>query len=113
MKQRILPLGLLLAVLACTGAALYGNGSYVVYILTYVFSFALLLCDAVFAASSAPEKLVRAIVYALLLAAQIVFAVLVVRPAGGAGPVFDPYRLSGVLVTLVPFLVRQIWSTRT
>ena len=112
MKQCILPTGLLLVIAALIGAALYWNGNYVVYILTYVFSFVLLLCHTGFSASSAAEKIAHAIAYTLILAAQIVFAVLVVRPAAGSGPSCDLSRLPGVLIILVPVLVRQIWRSR-
>lgn len=113
MKHHVLPMGLLLAVIAFTGIALYWNGNYVVYILAYVFSAVLLLCYALFSASSMAEKAAQAVMYALILAAQIVFAVLVVRPAAGSGEAFDLYRLPGVLLILVPFLVRWIWARRT
>lgn len=113
MKRRMLSAILLLAIIALAGAALYGNGNYVVYILAYVFSFVLLLCCTAVAAVPIPEKAAQAAVYALILAAQIVFAVLVVRPADGSGPFPDPYRLPGVLIVLVPFLVRQLWGRRT
>lgn len=56
MKRRILPAGLLLIIVVLIGAALYGNGNYVVYMLTYIFSFVFLLCFAVFAASTVLEK---------------------------------------------------------
>lgn len=109
MKYRMLSWGLL-AISALIGAALYENGNYVVYILTYVFSFVLLLCHTVFSAGSIREKAAQALIYALILAAQIVFAALVVRPVADVGQHLDPYRLSGVLAALVPFLVRRIWG---
>ncbi len=108
MKRRILPAGLLLIIVVLIGAVLYGNGNYVVYMLTYIFSFVFLLCFAVFAASTVLEKIVQTVVYALILAAQILFAVLVMRPADGTEQFFDLYRLLGVLIVLVPFLIRQV-----
>lgn len=107
MKRRILPLGLLWAITVLTGAALYWGGNYIVYMLTYIFSFVFLLCYTIFTASPILEKIVQAIVYALVLAAQILFAALIMRPADPYSPLFDLYRLLGVLIVLTPFLVRQ------
>ena len=112
MKPCISPKGLLWAIIVLLGAALYEAGNYVVDILTYSFSFSFLLCYALSSASAIREKILQTIVYALILAAQILFAVLVVRPADCAGQPFDPYRLLGVLIILVPFLVKRLWSMR-
>lgn len=92
MKRRVLPAGVLLIIVILIGATLYRNGNYIVYMLTYIFSFVFLLCLTVFAASTVLEKIVQTIVYALILAAQILFAVLVMRPADGAEQLFDLYR---------------------
>lgn len=46
MKHRILPVGLLLAIIGLICTAPYRNGEYTVYILTYIFSFVFLLCYA-------------------------------------------------------------------
>lgn len=108
MKRRVLPAGLLLIIVVLIGAALYGNGDYIVYMLTYIFSFVFLFCLTVFAASAVLEKIVQTIVYALVLAAQILFAVLVMRPADGTEQLLDLYRLLGVLIVPAPFLIRQI-----
>lgn len=108
MKRRILPMGLLLALIALICAALYGNGDYVVFMLTYIFSFAFLLCYALFTASAILEKIVQVIVYALILTAQILFAALIMRSAANAGRLFPFCRLLGVLIVFAPFLVRQV-----
>lgn len=108
MKRRILPMGLLLAIIILSGTALYWNGNYVVYMLTYIFSFVFLLCYTVFETSAIPKKIVQVIVYALISAAQILFAVLVIRPVAATEQFFDLYRLLGVLIVFVPFLVRQL-----
>lgn len=110
MKQRIFWIGLLLVVTALFCAALYWNGDYIIYILTYAFAFAFLLCYTIFDTSGIGEKIGQTTVYALILAAQILFAVLVMRPASGA-EALGLYRLLGVLVIFVPFLVRQIWRS--
>lgn len=109
MKRHIFSMTLLLAIIALICAVLYWNGDYVVYMLTYIFSFLFLFCYVIFTASAIMEKIVQGIVYALILAAQILFAVLVIRPAAGTGQAFVLYRLLGVLIIFVPFLVRQIW----
>lgn len=108
MNRRLFPTGLLLLTVLLAGAALYWNGNYVVYLLTYIFSFVFLLCRAVFSPFSPLEKLAQILLYALLLAAQILFAVLVLRPAAGQWQLFTLCRLLGVLIVLVPFLIRQL-----
>lgn len=110
MKRCVLPVGLL-AIAVLTGAALYWSGNYIVYMLAYTFSFVFLLCDAIFTVSSIPEKIMRAVVYALILAAQILFVVLVMRPVASSEPLFDLYRLVGVLIIPVPFLVRRLYGS--
>lgn len=112
MNRRILPSYLLLTIIILACAALYWNGAYVVYILTYVFSFAFLLCCAVFTASAVMEKIAQIIVYALVLAAQILFAALVIRPTAGTEWIFVLSRLLGVLIVFAPFLIRQTWFPR-
>lgn len=107
MKARIFQMGLLAATMALIGAALYRNGSYVVYMLTYIFFFVFLLCSTVPAASATRKKVVQVIVYALILAAQILFAVLIIRPASDIEQGVDLCRLSGVMITLVPFLIKS------
>lgn len=112
MKHRILPMSLLLAIIVLICTALYWNGDYVVYMLTYIFAFVFLLCYAAFAASTITEKIAQVMVYALILAAQILFSVLVMRPTFGTGQLFVLYRLLGVLIVFAPFLIRQVWFCR-
>ena len=88
MKQKIFSLcTFVIILLACT--ALFFSGDYVVYILAYIFSFIFLLCYTVFTASTILEKIVQTIIYGLIMAAQIVFDVLVIalpegKQQGGA-----------------------------
>lgn len=56
MKQNIFPADLMLIITVFFGAAFYGNGNYVVYMLTYIFSFVFLLCLTIFAASTILQK---------------------------------------------------------
>lgn len=113
MNKQIFPMAALLAIAALFGAVLYWNGNYIVYMLAYIFFFVLLLCGQVFLDASVLEKIVQVLVYALILAAQIVFAVLVIRPAAEGGPSFAPCRLLGVLVIFIPFLLKQLWKARS
>ncbi len=112
MKRRVLPAGLLLIIVILIGVALYGSGNDIVYMFSYIFSFVFLLCLTVFAASTVLEKIEQTIVYALILAAQILFAVLVMHPANGTEQLFDLYRLLGVLIVLAPFLIRHVCFIR-
>lgn len=108
MKHRILSL-VLLAIAVLISVALYYSGNYVIYMLTYIFSFVFLLCGTIYAAPSIPEKILKSIVHALILAAQILLAVLVIRPASITGQFLALYRLMGVLVIFVPFAVYHLW----
>lgn len=105
MKKRIFPMGLLLMIVFLMCTVLFWNGNYVVYILSYVFSFTFLFCYAIFSATTILEKIAQTIVYALIMAAQILFAVLVIRPSGND----ELCRLLGVVFLFTPFLVRQIF----
>lgn len=106
MRWDIAPEELLLAIIALLCAALYGNGSCAAYILAYSFAFLFLLCGEMFSAAPVREKAKRAVSYGLILAAQILFAVLVLQPAGPG----MLYRLTGVLAVFFPFLVRYVWE---
>lgn len=105
MKKRMIPMGLLFIMILLMCAALFWNGNYVVYILSYVFSFTSLFCYAVFSATTIWEKIAQTIVYALIMAVQILFAVLVIRPSGND----ELCRLLGTVFLFTPFLVRQIF----
>lgn len=106
MRWDVAPEELLLAIIALLCAALYGRGGCAVYILTYSFVFLFLLWGEIFSASPVREKAKRAVGYGLILAAQILFAVLAFRPAGPG----MLYRLTGVLVVFSPLLVRCVWE---
>lgn len=112
MKKDIILKGLLAAILALLCVVLYWNGDYVVYMLTYIFSFAVLLCYTIAASSGIMKKVIQSVMYALILAAQILYAVFVVRPVDGMAQAFALYRLLGVLLLFVPFLIRQLWRLR-
>lgn len=108
MKRRIFPAGLLLAITVLFCAALYWNGDYVVYMLTYIFSFAFLLCYTILTCSAIKETVIQIIIYTLILAAQILFSVLVIRSVAGTWQNIALCRLLGVLIIFLPFLIRQI-----
>lgn len=97
--------------LAC--AALFFSGDYVVFILAYIFSFVFLLCYTVFAASTILEKIVQTFIYALIMAAQIVFDVLVLRTLlVGNTETYRLGKLLGILIIFIPFFVKQIFFIR-
>lgn len=105
MKKRVFTMGLLLLIVFLMCAVLFLYGNYIVYILSYVFCFAFLLCYAAFSASGIREKIAQIILYALIMALQILFAVLVIRLSGNE----ELCRLLGVAFLFTPFLVRQIF----
>lgn len=111
MKKYIFSIGLLLAIVAFICAALYWSGNDIVYMFAYIFSFAFLSCYTIFSASTIMEKIVQVIIYALILAAQILFAIFMIRSVVGTEQTIALCRLVGVLIVFVPFLVRQIWRS--
>lgn len=109
MKRKLLSISAFtIMLLACT--ALFFSGDYVVFILAYIFSFVFLLCYTVFAASTLLEKIVQTFIYALIMAAQIVFDVLVLRTLlEGASETFILGKLLGILLIFIPFFVKQLF----
>lgn len=94
--------------LVCT--ALFFSGDYVVYILAYIFSFVFLLCYTIFAASTILEKIVQTFIYALIMAAQIVFDVLVLRTLlEGNIETYGLGKLLGIVLIFIPFFVKQLF----
>lgn len=112
MKQKlfsILTLGIIL--LACT--ALFFSCNYVVFILAYVFSFVFLLCYAVFSSSTILEKIVQAIVYALIMVSQILFDTLVIRTLlKEINTICSLGKLLGILLIFIPFIVKQLFFVK-
>lgn len=108
MKQKFFSL-CILAIILSACIALFFGGDYVVYILAYIFSFTFLFCYTVFGVLAISEKLVRTLIYALILAAQIVFDVLVLRGLlEGNGETYCLGQLIGILLIFIPFLVKQL-----
>ena len=109
MKQKIFSLcTFVIILLACT--ALFFSGYYVVYILAYIFSFIFLLCYTVFTASTILEKIVQTIIYGLIMAAQIVFDVLVIRILLEGNPETCILgKFLGIVLIFIPFLVKQLF----
>lgn len=107
MKEKLLfvmMVGIIL--LAC--AALFWGGSYAAFLLAYVFAFGFLFCCTAFSAASALEKVKQLLVYALIMAAQIVFAVLILRTLLEGGMTDGRLgKLAGAALIFVPFLVRR------
>lgn len=103
MKQKIFFLcTFAIILLACT--ALLFSGDYVVYFLAYIFSFVFLLCYTVFADLTILEKIVQTFMYALIMAAQIVFDVLVLRDLlESDNEALRLGKLIGIMLIFIPF----------
>lgn len=87
------------------GTALYMCENYTVYNLVYIFCFIFIAFYAICIPSAIPSKIAQVILYALIMAAQIVFNVLVIRTMKGDAS-YDLSRLCGVFITAVPFIIR-------
>lgn len=109
MKQNLFSIGAsAIILLACT--ALFSSGNCAVYILAYVFTFVFLLCYTVFAASTILEKIVQSFIYALIMAVQIVFDVLVLGTLlEGNTEAYILGKLLGTLLIFIPFLIKQLF----
>lgn len=109
MKQKIFSLcTFVIILLACT--SLFFSGDYVVYILAYILSFIFLLCYTVFTASTVLEKIVQTIIYALIMATQIVFDVLVLRTLLESNHKTCVLgKLLATVLIFIPFLVKHIF----
>lgn len=94
------------------GVALFMCENYTVYNLVYIFSFVFIAFYAVFSPSTILSKIVQVVLYALIMAAQIVFNTLVIRNMN-QNISYELCRLLGVLVTLVPFIVRANFFHQT
>lgn len=98
------------AIIVSACSALFFGGSYAVYILAYIFSFVFLLCYTVFAASTILEKMVQTFIYALILAAQIVFDSLVLRTLlEGNTEFYGLAKFLGIALIFIPFFVKQLF----
>lgn len=109
MKQKIFSIcAAAIILLACTALLFSSDGNYAVYILAYVFSFAFLLCYTVFTDSSILEKIAQGLIYALIMAAQIVFDVLVLRDFLESNDETSRLgKLIGILIIFIPFLIQK------
>jgi len=111
MKQRsFLVILLPIIVLAC--AALYWGGDYTSYNLVYIFSFVFLFFFAVFSSSTVWQKVIQAVVYALIMVAQILINTYLVRPVDGNGLTHYLCRLLGLLIVFIPFLIERCFFYR-
>lgn len=98
------------AILLLACSALFFSGDYVVYILAYIFSFVFLFCYTVFAASTILEKIAQTFIYALIMAAQIVFDVLVLRALLEGNTEADRLgKLLGIVMIFIPFLIKPLF----
>lgn len=105
MRKKFFTVGLFLIIIMLICAVLYLNGDYIVYILSYVFCFAFFLCYCAHSDYPIKDKIVQTVIYALILAIQILFAVFVLRLSGDE----ELCRLLGVAFLFTPFLVKQLF----
>lgn len=110
--KKIATLLLASVILIMAVAALQMCEDYGTYNLVYSFSFVFIAVYGICAPSTIPSKVVQTLLYGLILAAQILFNVLVIRESAG-GPAWDMCRLLGVLAICVPFLVRISFFHKT
>ena len=87
------------------GVTLYMCKNYTAYNLMYIFCFVFIAFYAVFTPSTILSKMVQVILYALIMAAQIVFNTLVIRSMV-YDIAYDLCRIWGVCIVAVPFIVR-------
>lgn len=91
--------------LVLAAVALYLCEDYGTYNLVYIFCFVFIAAYGICAPSTIASKVAQVFIYGIILAAQILFNVLVIRSAA-SGPAYDLCRFLGVLAASVPFLVR-------
>lgn len=104
MKQKLFSVCVCIILLfACI--ALFFSGNYIVYLLAYIFSFVFLLFHTAAADSALSEKIVRTLIYACIMAAQIVFDVLVLRTLLECSDTYRFGNLLGILLIFIPFLL--------
>ncbi len=109
MKQIVLTM-LTLGILLFICGTLFVGGSYVVYLLVYVFSFVFLLWHTVFSVSAILDKIAQALVYALIMASQILFDIFVIRILLEGPQSFRIVgKLSGIFLIFIPFLIKQLF----
>lgn len=104
MKKFLIRL-LIIMMILMAGTALFMCKSYTVYNLVYIFCFVFITFYAVYTPAAIGTKVVQVLLYAFILAAQIVFNVLVIRMMA-AEISYDLYRLLGICIMAVPFIVR-------
>lgn len=107
MKKQLFGNTSLFIILMLLCAALYVHGDYVSYILSYVFVFIFFMCYIIFMHLTTWEKATQITIYALILAAQVLFAILFIH-ADEDYIVMELYRFLGSAFLLAAFPVRQI-----
>lgn len=87
--------------------ALYWGGNYVAYMLTYIFSFVFLCCHVCICHTPLSKKCLQILLQAVILAAQILTDILIIRPLTDMNGISSFVHVLAVAITLVPFLLRQ------
>lgn len=111
MKKRTLSLILLLMIVIAV-IALFLGGDYSSYNLVYIFSFIFLFFFTLFSSSTAVQKIITIVIYALIMVAQILVNTYLIRPLEGPQIIYQLNRLLGVLLVFIPFLVERLFSQK-
>lgn len=112
MKKQLFTI-LTLGVVALCCIVFYVGGDYTAYNLAYIFSFVFLFFYALFSTSTILEKIAQIIIYALILAVQILFNTLVFRSLFDDGHIIGGLcRLLGILFIFVPIVIKQVFFYR-
>lgn len=109
MKQKFSSM-LILAFLLLYLSSLFWSSTYIIFILAYVFVFVFLICHAAITASTILEKIAQMIVYGLVMVAQILFDVFVVRTMLNVyGMVCNLGKILGIGLIFIPFFVKRFF----
>lgn len=111
--KKILNALLLIIIIALFGVIMFLCGDYTFYNLVYIFSFLFIVCYAIFIPSKILAKIVQVIVYALIMASQILFNTLIIRTLDGDEEIYNICRLLGVLIVFVPCMVQIIFFNKS
>lgn len=107
MKKSIINLGLA-AVVILLCMMLFFVGNYVMFLIFYVFNFVILLCYILSLNVEPGKKAFQILLCAAVLAAQIVFSVLVIRPLETEGELGMFRQFVSTAFLFVPYLVRKV-----
>lgn len=102
MKKTNVFLKVVICLLICI--VLYIGGSYPAYLLAYIFCFLILFLKTVFSDAAVKQKIGGIMILTVILAAQIMIVVLVIRQLIENAQTSQMGRLTGVGLIFIPFL---------